>query len=285
MNYIECENLFKNNESEQDKRKKLKQLFDNWRKIISDKPKIQSPLIKEGEYVPEYLFTDDGFYPGYFSSNTKVLFIGREGRYAQNIARKDRIIFDLEVFNNRPKDALSKRFWKRVLTLAYLIRNGQESISTPLNTVEILNKMNKEKNYGFAFMNLSKYLNPIEEKSGRVNAKLIKRFLDDSELDKYNFIKEEIKILNPNLIITSNLWNINASINNYLNQIFSPIEALGKQEDNGQNACLLICDFDGIKIPRVDIHHFSASSIPAIDLMHFYIPIIELLLKRYNYQS
>lgn len=60
-------------------------------------------------------------------------------------------------------------------------------------------------NFGFAVMQLSKYSNDSDEGSIR-NVEMMNRFLEDSELDKRNFFMEELSLLDPDIIITANLW-------------------------------------------------------------------------------
>ncbi len=60
-------------------------------------------------------------------------------------------------------------------------------------------------NFGFAVMQLSKYSNDSDEGSIQ-NVEMMNRFLEDSELDKRNFFMEELSLLDPDIIITANLW-------------------------------------------------------------------------------
>ena len=66
--------------------------------------------------------------------------------------------------------------------------------------------MKKEEKYGLAVINISKYSND-DENSWQTNKDLVHRFLEDSDLEKTNFFERELQILDPDVIITANLWD------------------------------------------------------------------------------
>lgn len=249
------------------KRKELNNLMKDWKNVINTKGKIIFPDDNRRYAAIDY-FNTDGFYPGYFSEKQKVLFIGRESRYS---AGGDRILADLEWFkkNGNPN---SSTYWRRILYLIYGIKNkGKYNYSDIPYANEILNKMNVENNYGFAIMNISKYSNDAND-GGNANYKLINQFLSDSELSKRNFIKEEIELLEPDIIITANLWN--GLINDEdLQRVFPNEDFTDISEING---VANLYDFKlGLrKVKILDLYHFS--SIGSDETM-FYTPTMKLL--------
>ena len=128
-------------------------------------------------------------------------------------------------------------------------------------------------------MNISKYINPDEEISGNSNYKLINQFLLDSELEKRNFIREEIELLEPDIIITA--YFSNGKINkDSLNQIFTRSDS---SSHNNGTACLENYTFNNKPIKRVETYHFSArrdkpkGGRKLYDDLDFYNPVMNLL--------
>ncbi len=235
-------------------------LLDNWKKVIQK----NNPELAQ-------LFTHDGAFPGYSSTSPKVLFIGRESRYAPT---GNRVADDLAWFRSLPSTDSLGNYWNRIITLAYLIQTGQKySPNQTPNPGTILDQMRATDNYGFAIMNISKYLNPEEEKSGTSNFNLINQFLEDSELDKRNFIQEEIALLEPDIIITANLWGCKIK-KKYLDMVFPPQDLGAPVFDQTKNACLQSLQLNGRTIKRIDTYHFSAVG---NDQELFYDPIMELV--------
>ena len=235
-------------------------LLDDWERVIQkNNPKL-APL-----------FTRDGAFPGYSSAHPKVLFIGRESRYAET---GNRITSDIAWFKKlKPGEGMGN-YWNRIITLVYLIRTGQKYYpgETP-SPRAILNQMLKSGNFGFAIMNISKYVNPEEDKSGASNFNLINQFLADSELEKRNFIREEIDMLAPDIIITANLWGCKIK-KSYLDMIFPPQDLGIPAFDRTKNACLQNFKLNGRTIKHIDTYHFSAVG---NEQEMFYDPIMELV--------
>lgn len=236
-------------------------LLDDWEKVIQkNNPKL-APL-----------FTRDGAFPGYSSAYPKVLFIGRESRFAET---GDRITSDIAWFKKlKPGEGMGN-YWNRIITIVYLIRTGQQySPGHTPNPRTIIDQMRATGNYGFAIMNISKYLNPEEEKSGTSNFNLINQFLADSDLSKRNFVRQEIETLAPDIIIAANLWGCKIK-KKYLDLIFPPQNLGIPLFDHSKNACLQNLRLNGRTIKRIDTYHFSAVG---NDQELFYDPIMELLI-------
>lgn len=80
---------------EQEKIAEIVKLMEDWKAEIKTKAPMVFPDDKK-EYPTIEYFNSDGFFPGYFSSDSKrILFIGRESRYCSG---KDRILSDLKWF-------------------------------------------------------------------------------------------------------------------------------------------------------------------------------------------
>lgn len=263
------ENLYFTQQEDISKRKQLKELFNQWLKQISTCDDIQFPVDGKDYPATEY-FVKDGFYPGYFSENhPKVLFIGRETRETASCHEsKDRILCDLEyAFKDSPN---KMPFIRRIFYIYYgILTEGRykfEEIPYP-------DEMVKNKQYGFAFMNISKYSNDSEN-SATADYDLINRFLADSNLTKRNFIREEIELLDPDIIITANLWDTKIK-QEYLELVF-PTKDFEEVKSYKNEAILYDFQFNQKKIKFVDAFHFSARG---SDEGKFYEPIMNLLFK------
>ncbi len=235
-------------------------LLDDWEKIIQKNNPELAPL-----------FTRDGAFPGYSNAYPKVLFIGRESRYADT---GDRITSDIAWFKKLKLGEGMGNYWNRIITIVYLIQTGQKysPVQTPRPRA-IIDQMRATGNYGFAIMNISKYLNPEEEKSGTSNFNLINQFLADSDLSQRNFVREEIEALAPDIIITANLWGCKIK-KKYLDLIFPPQDLGAPVFDRTKNACLQNFRLNGRTVKRIDTYHFSAVG---NDQELFYDPIMELV--------
>ena len=237
----------------------INKLLADWKKVIQK----NNPALAE-------LFTLDGAFPGYASAFPKILFIGRESRFAPN---GDRISSDLAWFKTLNSDDGLGAYWRRIISMVYLIQAGGKCAPEQLpDARDILARMKATGNYGFAIMNISKYLNTADD-SGTSNFKLINQFLADSDLGSRNFIQEEITLLEPDIIITANLWDCGIK-RKYIDMIFPPQSLSTPRFDRKKNACLQNFRLNGRTIKRLDTYHFST---PGNDQELFYDPIAELL--------
>jgi hypothetical protein len=125
----------------------------------------------------------------------------------------------------------------------------------------------------FAFMELSKYSNESESGSVRRDAELMTAFLKNSRLEKHNFFREELAILDPDVIITMNLWD--AGIDKPLLEL-----ALGKPvADEHSSSYLPHASLDYIEVnekqtPLIDLHHFSGRYDTE---EYFYNPVMKII--------
>lgn len=252
---------------EHEKRKQLIELMNDWKKVISNKDKILFNDDGEEHDAISY-FGSDGFFPGYFNQEIKVLFIGREARDNSN---GDLVVKMLQEFEE--KSYITKSiFWRRLIYILYGIITKENYVYEDIpNIVEIIDELKNQSKLGFAFMNVSKYSNDRED-GATSDFKLINRFLVDSELNKRNFIKEEIEILNPDVIVTANLWDGNISLD--ILELCFPNKKLVSTIDDKAN--LYNFSLNGREIKLIDLWHFSK---PGSDKDKYYDPVVELLFK------
>lgn len=254
---------------EKNKKLEINKLMRVWKNLIKTKGKIVFPDDGKKYDAIEY-FNTDGFYPGYFKKGRlKTLFIAREARYNSG---QDRIKNDLKWF--KTTNINTSTFWRRILYIVYGIKNnGQYSYYDIPYANDILKEMQKTNDFGFALMNVSKYSNDAED-GAKSNFSLINQFLKDSELDKRNFIREEISILDPDIIITANLWNCGID-QNELERII-PTKDCKLEKEIKNVAQLWNFNFNGKNIKLLDLYHFSC---PGNDEKLFYTPAMKLLFK------
>ena len=136
---------------------------------------------------------------------------------------------------------------------------------------DILTEMKKTNNYGFAIMNISKYSNDSEY-GASADFKLINQFLKDSELDKRNFIREEIELLEPDIIITANLWDGDIE-KTELEKVF-PTSDFSNERTLKDVANYWEYKLKNKTIHFIDLYHFSK---PGNDQKLFYELVMKLL--------
>jgi hypothetical protein len=258
--------LFPSNEIE--KRQKISILMDEWKKEVSK----SMVLFREDNkfYSGDKYFVSDGFFPNYSNQkNKKILFIGRETR---ELSGEDWIECTINAFKN---DAIKfGSFWRRILYMTYGIKNNGmikfEDVKRK-TAKGIAKEMDRDKDYGFAIMNFSKYSNDCDD-GAKADVVLINKFLEDSHLDKKNFLQEELEILDPNIIITANLWDRKIK-NEYLEYMFKDIKFIS----NDGIAKLSTMKLNGKSIKIIDLYHFSRPGVG--DQEYYYDPVMKLLFK------
>lgn len=260
-------------ELEEKKNQELDLLFDDW---INQLEKNETPIHngKNKKTTPSDCFAKDVFFPGYFNQEKKVCFIGRETR---SIGGKDFRETTMEDYFTRFEN--KNNWWRHILYIVYGIRNeGKLSYENIPPADKILAEMKKEEKYGFAVINISKYSND-DENSWQTNKDLVHRFLEDSDLEKTNFFERELQILDPDVIITANLWdetiekkylnlclpNINFSSTRNVIYKGNSVAEYGKYNLNGR-----LIDF-------IDLYHSSAVK---SDKYCFYNPAMKILFKK-----
>ena len=265
---------FQYSEFEKQKNKELNALFSAWIKQLS---KNKEPIDNgdKGKTTPKECFAKDGFFPGYCNQKRKVLFICRETRNIGGYDFRDTTKeFFEETYTNK------NNFWRHILYVVHGIKTeGTETYEEIPTADAIMDKMFNDNNFGFAVINISKYSNDDEE-NWQTNVDLANRFLRDSNLGETNFFQRELEILNPDIIITANLWERGIFDKEYLdlclpNEKFSNLKNVthqgkkvaeyGKYNLNGRN------------IDYIDLHHFSAKK---SDKYCYYNPVMKILFKK-----
>ena len=250
-----------------EKRKEIFALMQDWEKTIS-RSKIVFKDNNE-EYRGKDFFNYYGFFPGYYGTNPKVLFIAREARH---IAGSDYVGEAIDFFKETPT-LNNDPFWKRILCMYNIIMN-KGIIDKNITADEIVEKMIKENNYGFAVTNISKYSN-LSVTGAERDKVLMNKFFEDSKFDQRNFIKEEIEILDPDLIITANIWEGNMQYKEYMEEYFGKREII-KEIWVKSNCVAVLCNykFGSKEIKLIDPYHFSN---PCSDMDCFYKPISKFI--------
>lgn len=252
---------------EKEKNDELMRLFDEWIAQIS---KNKEPVDNgDGKRAPRDCFAKDGFFPGYFSQKKKVLFIGRETR---NIGGYDFRDTSKHFFEN--KSCNKNNWWRRILYIVYGIQHGGKiAFSDIPQANEIMKEMLEKNDFGFAVMNVSKFSNDSNT-DWQTNTSLVDRFLKDSELEKTNFFQRELEILEPDVIVTANLWD--GKIKDDYLELCLPSENFSKKlkrlrENVAQYGKY---NLNGKKIDYIDLYHFSAVK---NDEKYFYNPVMKIL--------
>lgn len=259
-------------ETEIKKTVELQSLFDDWKAQVATKP----PIVFQDDgkaYPPQDYFAADGFFPGYFEQKTKVLFVGRESRWL-SLLSSDSIVANINFF--KTQNVNSNAFWRNCLYMLYGIQHeGKIPYSEVPYADEIAKKMVATNEFGFALMNISKYTNNSDE-GGTRNIELMNRFLEDSELEKRNFFQEELELLEPDIIITANLWDCGVK-DEYLAQCF-PSEKFKNWETYGQNTANY-GDFElnGKTARLINTYHFSSRKATE---EFFYEPLMNILFPK-----
>lgn len=191
------------------KTEELNELLKEWKSHISKKDKVNNG--HKNKWETKKCFAGDGFFPGYFSTDKKrILFVCREtrliGGYGINFVDSS-IDYFKNAHNPKVKNRLTNTnsFWRHVLKIAYGIQHDGMLFRDIPSSVKIADDMIEQNDFGFAVINISKYSND-SKKNWQLNTKLANRFLKDSDLQTTNFFQKELKILDPQIIITANLW-------------------------------------------------------------------------------
>lgn len=219
--------------------KKLDNLFTQWKKDIGF-PKHKSDV-----------WNSDGIFPGYTSAKFKILFVGRENRtdydYAQNLGKFDNNLIFLKLSewdNEGNKNHFRSRFYPRILEITRKINN--HDAPNEYTTNEYLDYLREKHRLDFAFMEISKYAN-IKADGDKVNKKMVDSFLTDKSIEN---TQKEIEIINPDLIITMNLWSSDLGIKDKMNKIFGIA--------NPEKGKLCTAKIGKQEFKLMNLYHFSA---------------------------
>ena len=171
------------------KRRQIVSLMEDWKYEIA---RNYDPEYWEKENpISDSYFISDGFFPGYYNQEIKVLFIGREPRFMYE--EGDWVHYMIKHFETDNQN--NKILARCLLYIVYGIKNkGKlEFEDVKRETADGIAK--KIKDLGFAFMDLSKYSNCNDKPDADYD--LIKQFLKDSNLEKTNYFQKEIENIEP----------------------------------------------------------------------------------------
>ena len=192
---------------EKEKLAELEKLFLDWYNFFKSNESNNGTIIRDFS-ANDMSF--DGFYPNYFGQRIKILYIAREGRgisgenYIEILfpAYKDNCIGDEHINKHE--------FHRRIFYLTYGFLKKEYNFQLVPNANDI-SPILGTKEFSFAFMNISKFSN--ENDSYQSDYEIINKSVELSSA-KRNFIQEEIRILDPDIIITMNLYDYFAAIGN-----------------------------------------------------------------------
>ena len=262
---------------EQQKRKELLAWYEDLKAQISQKEDIV--FVDDGKaYKAVDYLNLDGFYPGYYSAKPRVLFIGRESREASGCNRMET---DIEFIRNNNINKVGFAFWQRVFYVVYGIRHDGK---IPFTDVPYANEIKEScvnaNSFPFAFINLSKYSN--DSKNWQADYVLMNRFLEDAELGRRNYLREQISILDPDIIISCNLWGDDRINHDLLDLIFPPADFSRKIPELSTDGVSNVYDFrfEGKNIRFIDLYHFSAVRVGEtmgyeLDKTYYYDPVMK----------
>jgi len=232
--------------------KKLNELFQEWHISIDKDPK-------------ELVF--DGFYPYYYSQKTKILFIGRESLGLTGLNYIEELLYGYWDKRIGRQHINSNFFHKRMIYVAYGLNNNMMPWHEIPMADEITENFAKPNGLSFAFMNISKTSNENDDWSSDWN--LIDQSFNASTKEK-NFIHEQIKILNPNVIISMNLGEKIHSFGNITE--LEKAEQISAYELNLSEQQILVLSTFHFTAPKKD------------DVVDFYIPICDMV-KKYTFHK
>jgi len=179
---------------ENDKLHQLEVLFEDWKTLFSKNNHVQN-------YSAEDMVTD-GFYPYYFSQKVKILYIGREARGISGCNYIDILFNAYKEKRVGGQHINSVFFHKRMLYITFGIMHDFPKWGDIPYADQIVETFGTAEGISFAFMNISKFSNEKVEFQSDWN--LINDSILNSSNESRNLIREEIEILEPDLIITMN---------------------------------------------------------------------------------
>lgn len=244
---------------EQEKLGEIKSLMTEWKSSLSEEE--------------QKLFVPDGFYPHYFSKNPRILFVAKESTGMLGLAYTDTLF---ECYRNEKrigeKNINQYRFHARMMYMAYGILNKESTFeefqSTPPAS-KIGDTFGTEDGVSFAFMNISKSSN---ENGTYANEKLI----ETSYAHGKKFIKREIELLEPDVIISAN-------VTDKITNIFGESNVLARIGGNDEecDVCAQTIKVNGKDTLLLDCWHFSSVK-GKKDFEHFYHLVCEFTKKYFN---
>ena len=220
------------------------------------------------------LFVPDGFYPYYFSKQPRILFVAKESTGMLGLAYTDTLF---ECYRNEKyigkKNINQYRFHARMMYMAYGILNKESTFGefqTTPPASQIGDTFGTKNGVSFAFMNISKSSN---QNGTYADEKLIETSYEHGK----KFIKREIELLEPDIIISAN-------ITKYITGIFGEPKVLariGGDNDEKCDVCAQTIKVNANDTLLLDCWHFSSIR-DKKDFENFYHPVCEFIKKYFN---
>jgi hypothetical protein len=194
------------------------------------------------------------------------LFIARETRY---IAGQDNIEVILKKCRDNPQGIGTEAVLRRMLFLAYGIQNDGTIPFENIDPKKLCALAATAMGFSFAFMELSKYSNENDD-GAAADTELMAAFFEHSDLQNRNFIQEELSLLDPNIVITMNLWDgkIDAGV---LRLALGDVPFIDCPHPG---AARRTSSINGSRVPLIDLYHFSARKSDSED---FYKPVMGIV--------
>ena len=239
-------------DNEKPKLASLESLFRDWHQHFADPGSGLRKQVADGMVF-------DGFYPHYFGQKRRILFIGREALGIDGFNYLEVIYPCYSEDKPIGIQPLNKhKFHARILRIAYGIVNDKLLWQDIPDAKTIGKTFGTNSGLSFAFMNISKLSNESDRWAADWN--LINTAYSLSTKER-NFIREEIAILNPEIVITMCLEDKVVSLG-----------GLTKLHTS-QQANTYWLDCNGHRSLLIETWHFSAPRKKAYE--DFYIPICD----------
>jgi hypothetical protein len=240
-------------------------LMTDWKKQVGQYEVLYRDDGKR--YPGDSFFAADGFLPWYYHQKRKVLFIARETRYS---AGQDNIEVILSKCRENPGGIGAESVLRRMLLIAYGLQHDGAVPFESINAQELCALAGTAKGFSFAFMEISKYSNENDDGS-TADTELMRSFFEHSDLHKRNFIQEELSLLDPDMVITMNLWDGKIAAD-YLQQALGDSPFVDCPHPSAARRFMKI---NGNDVPVIDLYHFSAWR--KNDKEDFYNPVMEIV--------
>jgi len=251
--------LFRN---EITKREEIIDLMEEWEKTVSDAQNTVSKAKRKMKFMR------DGFFPGYFNDgNIRVLFVGWE---PYDVEPYDYVLSTIKHFNDY-KGVNGVLFWKRIIGMYNIIQKYHKYHGNLeyKNEDKIVQDM-KSNGYGFAVIDISKYLN--ETGKSKCDGDRLNNFFADSKLGEKKFLKKELAILEPQYIITANIWESGIDVK-LLGECFGTTGYSGCDVTNSASLNTIVINDKETWL--IDCFHFSQKGKCCFD--NFYVPLSDFL--------
>lgn len=236
---------------------RLKCLFEEWHTCFAQHT---AQLQEHGVFFNAGSMVCDGFYPRYVSQRARILFVGRESRGMSGENYIECLYNSFRHTKKIGKQSLNQnKFASRMLKLTHALINGMPSWSDIPSASKIGDALGTDLGVSFAFMNLSKF--STEEKKWHANWQLIQKSIRLSQAGCFN--ERQVRILEPDLLITMNLGGNLTSLGKAEKVDFTGKHTLWRLESDGHTSSV------------IDTHHFSAFT--KNDVRDLYQPICELV--------